>query len=83
MKNVDTSHWLSVKAVYDKVEAAGYKDVASIRRTPKGYMVSATNAEGTWTRLSVDPVKGDVMQMQHKAKHEGKHHSKHPETQKS
>ncbi len=83
MKNVDTSQWLGIKAVYDKVETAGYKDVSSIRRTPKGYVVSATNAQGTWTRLSVDPVKGDVTQMQHKAKHEGKHHSKHQETQKS
>ncbi|MBP6020163.1 MAG: PepSY domain-containing protein [Burkholderiaceae bacterium] len=79
MKNVDTSQWLSIKAVYDKVETAGYKDVNSIMRTPKGYVVSATNADGKWTRLSVDPVKGDVTQMQHKGKHNGKHH----DTQKS
>lgn len=87
MKNVDTSQWLGIKAVYDKVEAAGYKDVGSIRRTPTGYVVGATNGEGQWMRLNVDPVKGDVTQMQHKSKHDskrdGKHSSKRHANQKS
>ncbi|NYT65156.1 PepSY domain-containing protein [Alcaligenaceae bacterium] len=81
MKNVDTSQWLGIKAVYDKVEAAGYKDVGSIRRTSKGYKVSAANADGQWTHLRVDPIKGDITQMQKKDKHEGRgdghHGSKH------
>lgn len=66
MQNVDTTGWISIKEAYDKVDAAGYKDVHSIKRTPDGYVVKATNAEGNWTRLSVDPIKGDVNPIERK-----------------
>ncbi len=67
MQNVDTTGWISIKEAYDKVDAAGYKDVHSIKRTPNGYVVKATNAEGNWARLSVDPIKGDVNPIERKS----------------
>lgn len=66
MQNVDTTGWISLKEAYDKVESAGYKDVHSIKRTPNGYVVKATNAEGNWARLSVDPIKGEVNPIERK-----------------
>ncbi len=72
MKNVDTTDWLGIKDVYDKVEAAGYKDIHSIKRTPKGYFASAMTEDGKWAMLSVEPVKGEVKQLERKKRNKDK-----------
>lgn len=53
--------WLSVKQVYDAVEAAGYRDIREIERERKGYEVKATDEKGQAVKLKVDPVSGKVV----------------------
>ncbi|WP_303907648.1 PepSY domain-containing protein [Thiohalomonas denitrificans] len=54
-------NWLTIPAIYDKVIAAGYRDIDEIEREDNGYEVKAVSPEGQRVELRVDPVSGDVV----------------------
>lgn len=61
--HVDTSAtrgWLTIGQVYDRLEAAGYRDVEKIERERGGYEVRASNRQGERTKLTVNPQTGSI-----------------------
>ncbi|WP_208748167.1 PepSY domain-containing protein [Achromobacter agilis] len=52
---------LTIRQVYDKMEAAGYRNISEIERSNKhGYEVKAYDPQGQRVKLSVDPQTGAV-----------------------
>lgn len=58
---VSAIQWLTIKQVYDKLEAAGYKEITEIERDHGRYEVKATHADGQRLKLYVDPQTGSVI----------------------
>jgi hypothetical protein len=65
---VDSSQWLSIPAIHERVVAAGYADITSVKRAPYGYWVKAKQADGTMAILRVDPVSGEITDVKIKDK---------------
>jgi hypothetical protein len=56
------SPMLTIRQVYDKMEAAGYRNISEIERSSKhGYEVKAYDPQGQRVKLYVDPQSGAVM----------------------
>lgn len=53
--------WLAIPAIYEKVTAAGYKDIHEIERERLGYDVEAYDSNGDRIELFVDPINGEVL----------------------
>jgi len=53
--------WLTIPAIYEKVTAAGYKDIHEIDRERRGYDVEAYDNNGDRVELFVDPINGEVL----------------------
>jgi len=53
--------WLTIPAIYEKVTAAGYKDIHEIERERRGYDVEAYDNNGDRVELFVDPINGEVL----------------------
>lgn len=52
---------LTIRQVYDKMEAAGYRNISEIERSSKhGYEVKAYDPQGQRVKLRVDPQSGNV-----------------------
>jgi len=52
---------LTIRQVYDKMEAAGYRNISEIERSSKhGYEVKAYAPQGQRVKLYVDPQSGAV-----------------------
>ena len=52
---------LTIRQVYDKMEAAGYRNISEIERSSKhGYEVKAYDPQGQRVKLRVDPQTGAV-----------------------
>ncbi|MGE8671806.1 MAG: PepSY domain-containing protein [Achromobacter kerstersii] len=52
---------LTIRQVYDKMEAAGYRNISEIERSSKhGYEVKAYDPQGQRVKLRVDPQSGAV-----------------------
>lgn len=52
---------LTIRQVYDKMEAAGYRNISEIERSRKhGYEVKADDPQGQRVKLHVDPQTGAV-----------------------
>ncbi|KNE26358.1 PepSY domain-containing protein [Achromobacter spanius] len=52
---------LTIRQVYDKMEAAGYRNISEIERSRKhGYEVKAYDPQGQRVELYVDPQSGAV-----------------------
>lgn len=52
---------LTIRQVYDKMEAAGYRNISEIDRSSKhGYEVKAYDPQGQRVKLRVDPQSGAV-----------------------
>ncbi|NMK49881.1 PepSY domain-containing protein [Achromobacter sp. Bel] len=52
---------LTIRQVYDKMEAAGYRNISEIERSSKhGYEVKAYDPQGQRVKLYVDPQSGAV-----------------------
>ena len=52
---------LTIRQVYDKMEAAGYRNTSEIERSSKhGYEVKAYDPQGQRVKLRVDPQTGAV-----------------------
>ncbi|MGH8815796.1 MAG: PepSY domain-containing protein [Achromobacter pestifer] len=52
---------LTIRQVYDKMEAAGYRNISEIERSSKhGYEVKAYDPQGQRVKLHVDPQSGAV-----------------------
>ena len=52
---------LTIRQVYDKMEAAGYRNISEIERSRKhGYEVKAYDPQGQRVKLYVDPQSGAV-----------------------
>lgn len=51
---------LTLRDIYDRVEAAGYRDIREIERDHGRYEVKATNAEGQSVKLYVNASTGVV-----------------------
>lgn len=50
---------LTIRQVYDKMEAAGYRNISEIERSSKhGYEVKAYDPQGQRVKLRVDPQTG-------------------------
>lgn len=55
------SPMLTIRQVYDKMEAAGYRNISEIERSSKhGYEVKAYDPQGQRVKLYVDPQSGAV-----------------------
>lgn len=52
---------LTLRDIYDRVEAAGYTDIREIDRENGRYEVKANNAEGRAVKLYVDSVDGKII----------------------
>lgn len=53
--------WLTIPGIYEKVAAAGYKDIHEIERERRGYDVEAYDSYGDRVELFVDPINGEVL----------------------
>jgi hypothetical protein len=53
--------WLSIPQVYEKLEAAGYRNVEKIEREHGGYEARATDRNGERLKLHVNPQTGEIM----------------------
>lgn len=51
---------LTIKQIYDRVEAAGYGDIREIEREDNHYEVEATAADGRRAELYIDLVSGEI-----------------------
>ncbi|SCZ52809.1 PepSY domain-containing protein [Thiohalomonas denitrificans] len=60
-RSVQADNWLTIPAIYDKVIAAGYRDIDEIEREDNGYEVKAISPDGQRAKLQVDPISGDVV----------------------
>lgn len=57
-----TDTWLTIPAIYEKVVAAGYSDIAEIERDKDVYEIKAVNSDGERVKLYVDPLNGEVLE---------------------
>jgi len=53
--------WLTIPGIYEKVVAAGFKDIYEIERERGGYDVEAYDSNGDRVELFVDPINGEVI----------------------
>lgn len=60
------SQRLSIPQIHDKLEAAGYRDIRSIELESEGYEVKAIDSAGQRVKLYLDPVTGEVLEMNKK-----------------
>lgn len=54
-------NWLSLREVYDKLEAAGYSDIREIERERSGYEAKARDRDGRRVKLQIEPLSGKVI----------------------
>lgn len=57
---------LSVRAILDKVEAQGYRDISEVEREDGQYEVKATDAEGRKVKIKLDARTGEVVKAERK-----------------
>lgn len=57
---------LSIRDIYDRLEAAGYRDILEIEWDDGRYEAKAFDAEGRRVKLYVDGVHGDVLRVKRK-----------------
>ncbi|WP_370681708.1 PepSY domain-containing protein [Comamonas sp. GB3 AK4-5] len=57
---------LTIRQVYDRLEAAGYRDLREIEWDHSHYEVKARDAQGTWVKLDVDGSTGAVLRSRNK-----------------
>lgn len=53
--------WLPIPQIYNKLDAAGYRNIEKIEREHGAYEVRATDPQGARIRLNVHPQTGDVL----------------------
>lgn len=53
--------WLPIPQIYNKLDAAGYRNIEKIEREHGAYEVRATDRLGARVRLNVHPQTGDVL----------------------
>lgn len=58
--------WLTIPAVYEKVTAAGFREIHEIERERTGYKIEAFDTNGDRVKLFVDPVSGEVLDVRTK-----------------
>ena len=63
---------LTIRQVYDKVEAAGFTDIMEIERDSDVFEVKAIDPHGKKAKLKVDLVTGEILKSESKAKKEKK-----------
>lgn len=57
---------LSVRAVLDKVEAQGYRDISEVEREHDRYEVKATDADGRRVKIKLDARTGEIVKTERK-----------------
>ena len=57
---------LNIRQVYDRLEAAGYRDLREIEWDHSHYEVKARDAQGNWVKLDVDGQSGAVLRSRNK-----------------
>jgi uncharacterized membrane protein YkoI len=57
---------LSVRAILDKVEAQGYRDISEVERDDGRYEVKALDAEGRRVKIKLDARTGEVVKTERK-----------------
>ncbi|MBI1888029.1 MAG: PepSY domain-containing protein [Nitrosomonadales bacterium] len=55
------SQWLSIPQIYNKLEAAGYRNVEKIERERGGYEIKATDRNGERVKLRLHPQTGEII----------------------
>lgn len=60
------SQRLSIPQIHDKLEAAGYHDIRAIELEREGYEVKAVDLAGQRVKLYLDPVTGEVLEVNKK-----------------
>jgi len=55
------NQWLSIPQIYDKLEAAGYRNVEKIERERGSYEVKATDRNGARVKLYLHPQTGEII----------------------
>lgn len=63
---------LTIRQVYDKVEAAGFRDIMEIERESDYFEVKAIDPQGKKAKLKVDLVTGEILKSESKAKKDKK-----------
>lgn len=63
---------LTIRQVYDKVEAAGFRDIMEIERDSDYFEVKAIDPQGKKAKLKVDLVTGEILKSESKAKKDKK-----------
>jgi hypothetical protein len=61
-----TTPALTIRQVYDHLEAAGYRDLREIEWDHSRYEVKARDAQGNWVKLDVDGQSGAVLRSRNK-----------------
>lgn len=62
----DRSEWLTIPQIYERIEAAGYRDISEVERERNGYEVKAVDRDGQRVELEVDPRSGEVTDVEAK-----------------
>ncbi|HYH39769.1 MAG TPA: PepSY domain-containing protein [Azospirillum sp.] len=57
---------LSIRAILDRVEAQGYRDITEVEREDGRYEVKAVDAEGRRVELKLDARTGEVVKAERK-----------------
>lgn len=70
----DNTNWLTIPIIYNKVTAAGYKDIHQIERERRGYDIEAYDSNGNRVELFVDPINGEVLDVHIKKDKSDKYH---------
>lgn len=53
--------WLSLRQIYDKLEADGYTDIREIERERSGYEAKVRDRDGRKMKLYIEPLTGKVI----------------------
>lgn len=66
VQTAPTTPALTIKQVYDKLEAAGYTDITEIERDRDAYEAKALNKEGQRTKIKMDLSTGEIIKTKSK-----------------
>ncbi|OGT05018.1 MAG: hypothetical protein A3F73_05235 [Gallionellales bacterium RIFCSPLOWO2_12_FULL_59_22] len=67
------NQWLSIPQIYDKLEAAGYRNVEKIERERGSYEVKATDRNGARVKLHLHSQTGEIIDRRQRSSARDRH----------
>lgn len=73
--NTSERQWLSIPQIYDKLDAAGYRDIEKIERKHGSYKARAIDRSGERVNLYLNPQTGEINNQRQKSSRDDKRNS--------